>query len=232
MISFTPVRQSDEILEMHLAGLDAQGFDESWFYDDNDTPSPLLADREVLPPMDLPSRENYGRGAVRHEWPMGAVARVATIKNRALAMFLKTDHEFIFLIDSDVLIPPGLVDHLAGLSTPIVSAVYWSDWGGGAQPNVWDYHPYSVVGSWEKFRKPADHIVGGLGACTLIHRSVIEVGVNFNPVRGISYGGEDRHFCIRASAADIPLIACSHFDVFHIYHDTQIEEARQWTASR
>jgi hypothetical protein len=231
VISFTPVRQSDAILEMHLAGLDAQGFDESWFYDDNDEPSLLLSDRKVLPQVELPDREGYGRGAVQHDWPAGAVARVAEIKNRALAKFYRSDHEWIFLIDSDVLIPAGFVNHLLELRMPIVSGVYWSDWGDGLRPNVWDYHPYWAVGDWEKFREPSDHIVGGLGACTLVHRSAVEAGVNFKPVRGVQFAGEDRHFCIRASAADIPLIACSHFDLFHVYHDRQIEEARAWLSS-
>jgi len=231
VISFTPVRQSDDILELHLAGLAAQPFADSWFYDDNDEPSPLLADRQVFPTIDdLPPRGSYERGEVDHDWPTTAVARIAAIKNSALGTFLASPYEWIFLIDSDVLIPPGLIEHLLEIRTPIVSAVYWTDWGDGPHPNVWDYHPYKVAGRWEKYREPGDYIVGGLGACTLLHRSVVEVGVNFNPVRGITFAGEDRHFCIRASAADIPLIACSHFDVFHIYHDHQLEEARRWTS--
>lgn len=229
MISFTPVRQSDEILELHLAGLDAQPFTDSWFYDDNDEPSPLLADRQVLPALEgLPDRDNYGRGPVNHEWPSSAVARVSAIKNYALRVLLASPHEWIFLVDSDVLIPPGLVDHLLELDTPIVSAVYWTDWGDGQRPNVWDFHPYRVAGEWGKYRDPAEHIVGGLGACTLLHRSVVELGVNFNPVRGVPFAGEDRHFCVRASAADIPLVACSHFDLFHVYHDSQVDDARVW----
>lgn len=227
MISFTPVRQSDEILRMHLKCLDAQPFDESWFYDDNDNPSKLLEGRMVFPKVELPDRDGYHRGDTRHEWSPGAVARVASIKNGALGAFYKTSHDHIFLIDSDVLIPPGLIDHLLELDVPIVSAVYWSDWGDGMQPNVWDYHPYHST-NFERFTTPGDHIVGGLGACTLIHRSVLEVGVNFNPVRGLQFAGEDRHFCVRASAADIPLIACTHYEVFHVYHDHQISEAKQW----
>ena len=227
VVSFTPVRQSDEILEVHLASLDAQGLDDQWFYDDNDSPSVLLEDRNVAPKVDgLPDRDGYVRGEIEHVWKAGTVARVAAIKNRALAAFYHSDHEWIFLIDSDVLIPPGFVDHLLEADAPIIGGVYWSDWGDGDRPNVWDFHPY-VIEDLDRFRKPSHHLVGGLGACTLIHKSVIEAGVNFNPVRGIRYAGEDRHFCIRASAADIPLIACTHYDIFHVYHDYQIEEARE-----
>lgn len=232
VVTFTPVYQSDDILELHLEALEGQGVD-SWFYDDNDTATPLLKGRRVLPRIDgLPGRGDYKSAKEHHNWNRSAVARVARIKNWALRYLLESQHDWIFLVDSDVLTPPGLVDHLLEANTPIISAVYWSDWGEGPMPNVWDFDQYGFGPDGpERFRQPGHHRVGGLGACTLLHRKAVEVGVNFNQVFGVSWWGEDRHLSIRANAADIPLVACTHHEVFHIYHDNQLEEGRQWLTS-
>lgn len=53
--------------------------------------------------------------------------------------------------------------------------------------------------SINKLRKPSVYEVGGLGACTLIHKTAIEKGVNFDKVKNFTFWGEDRHFCIRAA---------------------------------
>lgn len=230
VVSFTPVRQTPDILTMHLAALDGQT-DEHWFYDDNDTPTKLLAGRTILSRLDgLPDRGDYGQHDDHHNWNRGAVARVSRIKNWALRHLLDSSHDWIFLIDSDVLAPPGLVGHLLEADTPVVAAIYWTDWGEGPRPNVWDTDQYTFIGEngHERFKEPGHHRVGGLGACTLVHRTVIEAGVNFNPVYGVSWWGEDRHFSVRANAADVPLVACSHLTPFHVYHDHQTSEAQEW----
>lgn len=231
MISFTPVRQSEDILALHLESLDRQGLGEQWFYDDNDTPSDLLLSRTTLDKVPgLPAARGYERNEQTHRWESVAIARVAAIKNHAIDTFLKTDSDHLFLIDSDVIPEPGTVEHLLEADQPIISSVFWTRWQPDAEemPNVWDIHNYGFVGSWERFRRRGHHVVGGLGACTLIHRSVFESGVRFDAVAGVNFHGEDRHFCIRASARDIPLTACTHMDVKHIYRESDLEPTRAW----
>ncbi len=54
---------------------------------------------------------------------------------------------------------------------------------------------------------------------------MIEGGINFSPVPGLPtdglMAGEDRHFCIRAERAHIPMFADSWPDIFHIYHQPE-----------
>lgn len=59
--------------------------------------------------------------------------------------------------------------------------------------------------------------MGGLGACTLIRRSVLEAGVNFDRIPNVSFWGEDRHFCIRAQAYGFQLFVDTHYPAYHIY---------------
>jgi hypothetical protein len=73
-------------------------------------------------------------------------------------------------------------------------------------------------------KKPGLYEVGGLGACTLIHRSALAAGVHFGPIRNLSFWGEDRHFCVRAAALGIPLYVDTHYPAFHIFRDSDVQE--------
>jgi hypothetical protein len=69
--------------------------------------------------------------------------------------------------------------------------------------------------------------VYGQGACTLIRREALMRGVSFAPVPGNTgpglMQGEDRHFCIRAEAMHIKMVADAWPDIFHIYHRPEDE---------
>lgn len=241
-ISFTPVRVDPETLGLHLAALDEQGLAGHLFYDDNTDPdsSELLAgwvaDRDhakILPTIpDLPSGA-YRRGDDTHDWSPASVARVAMIKNRAIFAFLSIRSSGLVLIDADVIPAPRATHHLASAGLPILSGIYWTKWKAETEerPNVWDQHParFRDEARLSELREPGHHQVGGLGAWTYISREVLETGlVNFNTVRGITYQGEDRHFCIRAAVLEIPLTACSHVEAFHVYRPSEIANAKRW----
>ena len=77
-------------------------------------------------------------------------------------------------------------------------------------------------------RAPGLYEVGGLGACTMVRRDALEQGVNFRPVRNLSFWGEDRHFCVRAAARDIPLFADTVYPAFHVFRPEQLEGGRDF----
>jgi hypothetical protein len=232
VITFTPVRQTPQILSLFLERLAVRGC-ESWFYDDNDDPesAALLEGQIVLDPIDLPDA-GYKREITTHLWPGDAVERVAAIKNHAIDLFLKTDATHLFLIDSDVILLPGTVDHLLELDVPVVSSVYWSRWQPNRpwMPNVWDggHYEFKSAASLIRLAEPGHYEVGGLGACTLIERTVLEQ-IRFEPVLNFPMRGEDRWFCMRAGVHGIPLLADTCLTPFHVYRDDQLAEARRWT---
>ena len=75
---------------------------------------------------------------------------------------------------------------------------------------------------------PGVYGVGGLGACTLIKRNVLEAGVNFSKISNLSFWGEDRHFCIRAIVLGFPLHVDTHLPAYHIYRSSDIEGALEF----
>lgn len=236
IVLFSPIRERAAILRETLAAhRDLAGVSDRWYYDDNDEPESraLLAGENLLPPLIDLAAMPYDRGGETHAWPAKLITRLSKIRNVAIDRFLHSDATHLFMIDADVLPNPYLVEHLASLDAPIVSEVFWTQWRPDTpwMPNVWDAHFYSYFGvdRVTRLRKPGQYAVGGLGACTLIARDVLESGqIAFKPVPGVELVGEDRWFCTRAAAHDIPLMADTMMTPFHVYRPEQLDEARVW----
>ena len=245
IILFSPVRQDAETFALTLQAHKAlRGIRERWYCDDNDDPGTtflLNIDKgtRLMRCMDDdgPEKPEYVTTGETHNWNGPLISHIAKIRNHAIEEFLKTDADALFIVDSDLILHPDTVtklySHMANGAVQIVSEVFWSKWKPTDQwmPNVWDGHPYSFIApeSITQLREPNVRKVGGLGACTLIGREVLERGVRYEPVTGLqNIWGEDRWFCIRASAAGVGLHADTHCPPFHIYRKEQLEEARSW----
>ncbi|WP_243137681.1 glycosyltransferase family 2 protein, partial [Desulfofundulus thermobenzoicus] len=61
-----------------------------------------------------------------------------------------------------------------------------------------------------------------LGACTLISRRAMLMGVSFSEIYNLGFIGEDRHFCIRAAALGLELYADTHYPPYHIYRESDL----------
>lgn len=245
VILYSPVRLDPEILSLSLrAHSNLEGVSEWWYTCDNtDVASmQLLYDVGDVPGVRLlPSLPDSSESAFRghevpHVWNQKSISRVAQMKNFAIAEFLKTDADYLFLVDADVILNPETVKHLLSLGKSIVSEVFWTNWqeDGLYAPQVWDVHPYGhhTVENIIRLREKGQYDVGGLGACTLIKREVLDdicIGFNwFNPISSVNLEGEDRHFCIRASTHGWTLTADTHYPPFHVYRQSQLEEATVW----
>jgi hypothetical protein len=245
IIIFIPVRLNHLILResLHeLCKLKTKKFNiEYWFYDDNDDQESkellqnfkrfVSSPVRILPELNL-IPVNFTCTEDTHRWKLETINRVINIKNNALQEFIKTKAEAIFLIDSDLCLHPETLNHLHSLNLPIVSEVFWTKWNNDSiyLPNVWDADVYSYhsLDSLSQLRNPGQYRVGGLGACTLVKRSVIESGVTFSLIDNVSFWGEDRHFCIRARCNNFELVADTCYPPFHIYRETLLSEVQTW----
>lgn len=242
---FSPIRVEPSILALFLDRLGRLEAPDGglllWFYDDNvdAASSRLLRDfvaqdptsRRCLDELDLPGTD-YRRDGATHHWSGSGTQRVALIKDAAIETFLGTDAEQLFLVDADVLLPSGLLPHLSSLGRDVVSEVYWTRFSPDRPylPNVWDVDTYGFHGARSVVRltEPGQYPVGGLGACTLIARRVLEGGVRFRSIPNLTLWGEDRHFCVRAAVAGFELWADTVMPPFHVYREHQLDEARAW----
>lgn len=242
---FSPVRQDPQILSLFLQSLRQSSYPGKlsfWFYDDNDQEESrqlLLSfceesGAEILPSLRF-APQAFIKTEETHQWNAAIVDRVIAIKNFAIARFLHTTAEYLFLIDTDLILQPQTLEVLLETECWIVSEVFWTQWQRSLShtpylPNVWDIHEYlfSSAESILRLREPGLYRVGGLGDCTLIRRQALEAGVNFSRVTGVNFWGEDRHFCIRASCLGIGLYAEKQVPPFHLYRKSLIPQCQEW----
>ncbi|GAB1643292.1 hypothetical protein [Krasilnikovia sp. MM14-A1259] len=257
----SPVQQKPAILRQFLNGLYQQELDgieaEYVFVDDNhdEASSALLRQFADAVPgvvlVPIPPAEPYQCDDTTHRWKESLVWRVAEIKDAIIEHALEKGHEGLFLVDSDIVLQPPTVRHLAELGCDIVSEVFWTKWQPDAPeyPQVWSLDQYDLIPRkrgeqlskeegvrrlnlvLSQLRTPGLYEVGGLGACTMISRRALEMGARFKEIPNISLWGEDRHFCVRAAALGIVLNADTEFPPLHIYRDGDLERVPAFAES-
>lgn len=179
-----------------------------------------------------------------HQWAPTAMARVGRLKNRILARARETHADAVWFVDADLILDPGTLRSLWYSEAPIACAVYWTRWQNTphavAAPQVWLRHPYVLMGQGYAdegaFRAQLLSRqltrVWGQGACTLLRRAVLDKGVDFSYVPGVStegmMAGEDRHFCLRADAAHLSQVADPWPHIFHVYHPEDRAKIAEW----
>lgn len=260
----SPVRQKPEILAYFLESLktlktsrtgnESQQISLDYlFVDDNVDP----AAQSLLRSFHREGSQVYIRDAgVRigrydcngptHAWREDLIWKVAEFKDSMIRYALLSGYDYLFLIDSDLVLHPETLLHLLSLGKDIVCEIFWTKWQPGSPelPQVWLRDQYTLYHSargenlskeeiyartmafLEQLKVPGVYEVGGLGACTLISRRAMESGVCFKEIPNVSFWGEDRHFCIRAAALGFKLYVDTNFPAYHIYRDEDLIKLR------
>jgi len=257
----SPVYQKPEILDAFLKSLGNLSRDtisiDYMFVDDNidENSSKLLAEfeREESKVMVLHGKKQdaYVCNDDTHYWDDGLILKVATYKNDIIKHALEEHYDYLFFVDSDLVLHPNLIEYLKNLNKEIVSEIFWTQWHNDQplQPNVWLFDEYDLVPKklgeklteeemdirYKQFlahlKIPGVYEVGGLGACTLISRDALIAGVSFQPIKNLTIPGEDRFFCIRAVVLGIDLFVDTHYPAYHIYREKDLDGVEDYLKS-
>lgn len=180
---------------------------------------------------------------VNHNWTQNKIWKVAAYKDSLIARARQEGFDYLFLIDSDLLLYPKTLAHLVNTGKDIISEIFWTKWSGNAieQPQVWlsdSYTQYKKIPGekltreeekirtlafYKLLRQPGIYPVGGLGACTLISKNAFEKDISFQKISNLSLWGEDRHFCVRACVLNIGLFVDTHYPAYHVYRPSELE---------
>jgi glycosyltransferase involved in cell wall biosynthesis len=187
---------------------------------------------------------DYVRNETTHFWNEQLIWKVAEFKNAIIQHAIEEKYDYLFLVDSDLLLHPRTIEQLITMDKDIISEIFWTKWqpNSAPQPQVWLRDEYTqweqkrgeqlsdeeISNRYEQFiaqlKVPGVYEVGGLGACTLISRRAMTSGVNFKPIKNLSFWGEDRHFCVRAAALGFSLYVDTHLPAYHLYRDSDLDD--------
>ena len=112
-----------------------------------------------------------------HVWSHNNLNDVVTMKNDLLKYAKDNYFDYIFFVDSDLILQPQTLEVLINADKDIVSEVFWTirNPKESSEPNCWDYDNYVIVAkSLAKWKQEGLYPVGMTGACTLVKSKVID----------------------------------------------------------
>lgn len=253
----SPVRQKSNILKEFLLGLEEaeKGIHKVtyFFVDDNvETASSDLLnsfaeknDVIIKKGSELYNADAHYDG---HVWHTTNLEKVTIFKNEMISYCIKNEFDYLFLIDSDIVIDKKSILQLLSDNVDIVSNVFWSQWRKNGiltpqcfwipdiyvqdkafnVPMTFEEAHKIKMDMVEKLKKPGLYKVDGLGACTMISRRALEMGVSFKKIPNLAIPGEDRPFCIRAGALGIDLYMDSVYPAYHINREIYLDRVNEF----
>ena len=149
----SPIKQKTSILEVFLENLvkmDLAGLEVSYFFiDDNieESSSELLkkfqkANKNVI----LKNYLDFGyepglnyQNQDTHSWKKSLIERITTFKDAIIKYAQNNSFDYLFFVDSDIIMNPQTIKHLIKQNVDIVSEVFWTSWnpGDNLAPQVW-----------------------------------------------------------------------------------------------
>jgi len=242
ILHFSPVKKSPEIVDLHcrsLTDLQTKNFDLTFsFFDDNIDPKSTIELQKIkktFPTTRIFSESDLTlpkHGESKRRWTRDDYTRIIRIKDFVIQYFLKSDFDFLFLTDADLVLHPETLQILYACKKDFVSQVFWTHFSGRPTyfPNAWydEKNGYANMEQLVALRDEPLLEVDYTGACTLLSRKILESGVRFEKVKNLSrmFLGEDKHFCVRAHVNNFQIFLNTEAPAFHIYNDTLIKTAQ------
>lgn len=240
ILFFSSVCKDLEIFQLaskSYFSLNRKGFDIDYLlFDDNKDPRTKEYLKVLESTHDQVSFLDYKISTIteytNHDWDSKKIDRIIDIKNAAVKEALKKGYDYLFLVDSDLVLHPDTLVNLVESKMDFVFNIFWTRFREDSPytPNAWDYHSwnYFSADSYFRLKEPGIFKVGGGGACTLLSHEILAKGLNFNRLSSMNFPGEDRHFCTRAQALGYELFVDSRFPCYHLFKYQMVPEATQW----
>ncbi len=266
----SPVRQKPDVLREFLESLntlDRSSYITDYFFiDDNDSEESRQLLQQfakqqknrchIVQANKASETDPFICDETTHHWNINLMDKVGSFKDTIIQDAREKQYDYLFLIDSDIVLHPKTITQLISTNRDIISNIFWTSW----QPNllflpqVWlqnEYGQYKrepdeqlsakeikerMMAFLTKMRTPGTYEVGGLGACTLINKNALQKEISFKRIKNLSFKGEDRHFCVRAVALGLDLHVDTHFPAYHIYRESDLANIedfkRSWKAQK
>lgn len=235
ILHFSPVRKPPEIVNLHLRSLIDLDRDEVEltfsFFDDNDSLESTALIEEFCRKNSNSTLHNFSTSTLPDyqgdkRWQENLYERITFIKNAVITYFLDNKYDYLFLTDADLILHPKTLINLINQKKDFCASIFWThfDKSPTYTPNCW----YSVPQGFTPknlldWKESGTFEVDFTGACTLLSRRILSEGVSFKKIKNVSYLGEDKHFCIRASVLNYQAYINTENPSFHVYNANLVD---------
>ena len=167
-----------------------------------------------------------------HYWKNDNFSAVSTMRTLGLEKARQENFDYVFSVDSDVLMNPITLKLLIKDDKDIVANIYWTDFNGKGMmlPNCYDYEGCQFnqkIGGVGRFKIMGLYDVGVVGACTLIGKRIIDNPyISYYPIKNISSTiWEDQAFITRARCLipDVSVCVDTRYPARHLYRQSEYE---------
>jgi hypothetical protein len=228
-----PVRQDHQTFYKYLKALnqlDTDGVHVDFFFILHNSPR-LKRFLKLDQYTEFESENDYKRDEIQHHWSLQNLSDVTIMKNFLIKKAIQDDYSHFFLVDSDLILKPDTLQRLLSHDKAIVSQCFWTSWTPNSEPmpNAWigDSYSFKYEGQWREWHKEGLYEVGGSGACILIHSQVLHDGVNYSPIKNVSFSNwEDRAFSIRAICAGHSIFMDTTNPPIHLYRPKELKPSK------
>ena len=157
--------------------------------------------------------DKYEKTASDHAWSWENLDKMPQLRNMTIKRCLDGYYDYLFSIDTDVIVQPETLVTLLETDKSIISEIFWTN----GWCNAWMYDQSG--GMSQEWHEPGLYQVGMTGACTLMKDFVFRRGVNYSRIPNILnvLRGEDRWFSIRAACAGFDMYVDTHYPATHLF---------------
>lgn len=245
ILHFSPVKKEHQIVNLHLKSLEDLNISDIditfAFFDDNvDHVSSILIENFIKKNNNsiLFTNDDFlmdkNNKIQKERWTQDLYDRITLIKNYGISYFLNGNYDYLFLTDSDLILHPETLKTLLKQDKHFCAEIFWTKFKGSPaySPNAW--YSGNIGFSLENlllFKNKGTYQVDFTGACTLLSRQILSDDVTFKKIPNVSYLGEDKHFCIRASVRNYEIYVNTEYPAFHLYEHNLLNEGMAFVES-
>jgi len=230
-----PVNEKEEIFVEYLESLRRLAIPDNFFVDKLFF---LHNSERLIKYLNKDFKENYCtynndnkyvKDELTHRWQDDNFSDVANMKNALLQFAIVNNYDYIFFVDSDLILHHKTLVNLVEQDKDIIANIFWTKWQNNMipMPNCWNYDHYSIVkAELSKWKTKGTYQVGMTGACTLIKRKVFDNKyINWNPIYNLPVTKwEDRAFCSRVAMCGHDIWIDTHYPAIHLYRMSEYKK--------
>ena len=106
--------------------------------------------RNLITPSDihLDNTNEYKKDEQTHHWEQNNFNDVVFMKNKLIEIMLQGKYDYIFYVDSDLMLHPNTLVDLYNADKDMISEIFWTKWTKDGKdeemPNCWHYDHYGI----------------------------------------------------------------------------------------